>query len=86
MGLELLQPAGVELALELRDAGFEDAALDGDAETADAEVEQLLVGPGCPLFRRGRAVWRLARQAFGARASLSESHWRPVLWYIPLSQ
>ena len=42
------QAARLELAVELRDARLEGAALDAHAEVADAEREELLVSEGGP--------------------------------------
>ena len=49
------EAARVELALQLCDSWLERAALDRHAELGDAQIEQLLVGPGRPLIRRNDA-------------------------------
>jgi len=46
------EAAGLQLAVELRDPVLEIAALDADAEVAEAEVQQPLVVPAGPFTVR----------------------------------
>ena len=46
------QAAGVELGLQLGDAGFERAAFDRNAELGNPQIQQLLIRPARPLVRR----------------------------------
>jgi hypothetical protein len=50
--------AGLEFGVELLDLGGQEGPVEGDAEVAQGEVEELLVGPRDPLRLGSRAVRR----------------------------